>query len=115
MKDPWGSSQTETQAQSQSRSQPQAIAGGAQDASASAYAGPPGFNPNPATKSSAAVQAIPPRTNSRAESRFKSASASGQGVVIGGSAPGQGGSGLDMQFGSLSFGNGGTSDAPEPR
>ncbi|GHJ84425.1 hypothetical protein NliqN6_0827 [Naganishia liquefaciens] len=69
--------------------------------SAPAYNGPPGLNP--ATKASASA---PIRTSSRAASRFTD----GQAVVMPGAISSS--SGLDMQFGSLSFGN--ASSGPEP-
>lgn len=68
---------------------------------APAYNGPPGLNP--ATKASASA---PIRTSSRAASRFTD----GQAVVMPGAVTSS--SGLDMQFGSLSFGN--ASSGPEP-
>jgi hypothetical protein len=87
-------SQESAQSAVPSQSSPQAIP-------AAAYNGPPGLNP--AGKPSAAA---PVRTSSRAASRFPD----GKAVVMPGST--STGAGLDMQFGSLSFGN--ASAGPEP-
>lgn len=100
---PW---QTETQApvanESQESTQPAAPSQSASQAiPTAAYNGPPGLNP--AGKPSAPA---PVRTSSRAASRFPD----GKAVVMPGST--NSGAGLDMQFGSLSFGN--ASAGPEP-
>ncbi|WWC67514.1 uncharacterized protein I206_101422 [Kwoniella pini CBS 10737] len=76
------------------------------------YQGPPGFN-SVAAKAAPGVQiAQQPRSSSRAAQRYKDAE--GQGVVLPPTA--QGLAGMEMQFGSLSFGgiNGDGVDSPVP-
>lgn len=92
-KDPW-SSETQNPVETVSQA-------AAPSANASAYNGPPGLNP--AGKASATQ---PIRTSSRTASRFTD----GQAVVMPGAS--NSGAGLDMQFGSLSFGN--APSDPEP-
>lgn len=92
-KDPWSS-----QSQHPVETVPQAAA---PSTTSAAYNGPPGLNP--AGKASATQ---PIRTSSRTASRFTD----GQAVVMPGAS--NSGAGLDMQFGSLSFGN--APSGPEP-
>lgn len=93
-KDPWSS-----QSQLPVENVPQPTAPSA--TTGAAYNGPPGLNP--AGKASATQ---PIRTSSRTASRFTD----GQAVVMPGAS--NSGAGLDMQFGSLSFGN--APSGPEP-
>ncbi|WRT65211.1 uncharacterized protein IL334_002154 [Kwoniella shivajii] len=77
------------------------------------YQGPPGFN-SVVAKAAPGVQAAQqPRSSSRAAQRYKDAE--GQGVVLPPTAA-SGISGVEMQFGSLSFGgiNGDGVDSPVP-
>ncbi|WVF70414.1 hypothetical protein IAT40_005204 [Kwoniella sp. CBS 6097] len=77
------------------------------------YQGPPGFN-SVVSKAAPGVQAAQqPRSSSRAAQRYKDAE--GQGVVLPPTA-GSGLAGMEMQFGSLSFGglNGDGVDSPVP-
>ncbi|WWC87354.1 uncharacterized protein L201_002243 [Kwoniella dendrophila CBS 6074] len=77
------------------------------------YQGPPGFN-SVIGKAAPGVQAAQqPRSSSRAAQRYKDAE--GQGVVLPPTA-GSGLAGMEMQFGSLSFGgiNGDGVDSPVP-
>ncbi|ADV25808.1 Hypothetical protein CGB_N3110W [Cryptococcus gattii WM276] len=77
------------------------------------YQGPPGFS-SVAAKAAPGVQ-TGPRSNSRAAQRYKEAE--GQGVVLPASVGGL--TGVEMQFGSLSFGglqgDGVDSPVPEPK
>lgn len=80
---------------------------------ATTYQGPPGFS-SVAAKAAPGVQ-TGPRSNSRAAQRYKEAE--GQGVVLPASVGGL--TGVEMQFGSLSFGglpgDGVDSPVPEPK
>lgn len=102
-KDAWSSEATTGQipAAASAQATSPAAAAAAPAAQTQTYNGPPGLNP--AAKTSAAA---PIRTSSRAASRFTD----GQAVVMPGAASSA--SSLDMQFGSLSFGN--ASAGPEP-